>query len=150
MELLYSESLEKIWQKRDTFSGDEKMFNAWSFILIRNTFFTKYRKNKRDGAYHVDIDDVSENKIPGNSYDFLKEIEDKELLACFKYTIKKNFTQEYLHLFMVRFEHGIKYEEIADLLKIPVGTVKNRLHQLRIFLSDKKNILHPPIFQKNK
>ena len=108
---------------------DNKKFKSWALTIMKNTFVDSYRRGLRKSTYSDQITDSFFTKIPEPvGYDnpdalfYAREINQNidnlndKLRAPFKLFIE-----------------GYKYTEIADKLKLRIGTVKNR-----IFLSRKQ------------
>jgi len=100
---------------------------GWLFTIMRNTFINNYRKTKRTRTsndttkelYYLNVEDTHTFNRPGSSFEYeeiwknVHEIRE-ELLVPFK-----------MHA------TGYKYNEIAEHLNIPIGTVKNRIFHAR-------------------
>ncbi|HET9487725.1 MAG TPA: sigma-70 family RNA polymerase sigma factor [Chryseosolibacter sp.] len=123
---LVQETMLKALLYKDSFREDTNL-KAWLFTIMRNTFINSYRKNKRIQSfcdntkelYFLNVADNHTFSSPESGYeygDLWKNVNElrEELLVPFK-----------LHT------SGYKYQEIADHLRIPIGTVKNRIFQAR-------------------
>lgn len=112
---------------------------AWMFMILKNTFINNYRKLKREPS-NVDYDDIenfyenvkSDWKRENNlESDFYHNLLDDDLTAALaKLPIKM---REVLLLCDLE---GNTYEEVAEIVNIPVGTVRSRLHRARKFLQE--------------
>lgn len=105
---------------------------GWLYTIMRNTFINRYRKTARERDL-IDIkEDLNSEQLissaTGNTCNnkFLKDDIEKALNIL----PKENFTA------FTRYFMGFKYHEIANELKIPIGTVKTRIHQARKQLKD--------------
>ena len=105
---------------------------AWLYIIMKNTFISNYHKiDKRntlvdpiDEAYNFNVSStISHNAGASN-------ISSKEIFKAIN-DLEKTFRVP----FMMHYE-GFKYNEIADHLNIPMGTVKNRIHVARKYLME--------------
>lgn len=100
---------------------------GWLSTIMHNTFINQYRVSKRRGAT-VDLNEIlvdtgiSDFSTPNLGPALLAEAEVNRLLTRLK--------PELLVIVESRMK-GMKYEEIAEALQIPCGTVKNRLHLAR-------------------
>jgi RNA polymerase sigma-70 factor (ECF subfamily) len=104
---------------------------AWLYTIMRNIFINNYRRKKRftkvssdapQDYYLYQVDKVAHNDGLMNSG--LKEI--------------KHAINRLPDIFRLAFEmhyHGYKYQEIADTLKEPLGTIKSRIHFARKILT---------------
>ncbi|GIV31907.1 MAG: RNA polymerase sigma factor [Saprospiraceae bacterium] len=101
-------------------------FRAWVTTIMRNTFINFYRK-KRNRAT------ISE---PSDSFVFVNDrhaCENKALsniMMSELYAILDNLDYIYRKPFLLHYE-GYKYEEIAEMMGLPIGTVKSRIHFAR-------------------
>ena len=102
-------------------------FKGWVFTIMRNIFINNYRRSIRnrtlidytDDLYHISLPQNSGYNSPEVAYN-VKEIT----------TIINSFPEEYRKPFSM-FIAGYKYEEIAEKMQIPLGTVKSRIHFAR-------------------
>ena len=102
---------------------------GWLYTIMKNTFINQYRKKKFQNTYSDD----SENQYITTSMEASRS-DEADHPAEHSYVLQQINTVEkaYLDAFMMYF-NGYKYEEISDILNIPLGTVKSR-----IFLARKK------------
>lgn len=123
---LIQETILKALANRDKFSANTNL-KGWLYTIMRNTFINKYRKQRFQNTYHDDTENQFHlNKVdnytfsnPGSNYEY------KELMQRVE-----NLPAQYGDPFLMYF-NGYKYQEIADELNIPIGTVKNRIFQAR-------------------
>lgn len=104
---------------------------AWLYTIMRNIFINNYRRRKKfvkissdvpQDYYLFRIDKVAQNGGLMNTG--LREL--------------KNAVNRLPDIFRLSFElHylGYKYQEIADALREPLGTIKSRIHFARKMLS---------------
>ncbi len=123
---LVQDTLLKALTYRDKFRTDTNL-KGWLFTIMRNTYINNYRKAQRERTsrdqskdlYYLNVEDEHTFRKPEESVEF-KEIWRnvnslrEELLVPFK-----------MHT------TGYKYEEIAEHLNLPLGTVKNRIFHAR-------------------
>lgn len=115
---------------------DNTNFKGWMLTIMRNIFINNYRKNARentmvdssDDLFHLNLCQESGLETPEGSY------------ACNEISaIIAGFSAEYREPFSMHVA-GYKYEEIAEKLDMPLGTVKSRIFfarkRLRDMLSD--------------
>jgi RNA polymerase sigma-70 factor (ECF subfamily) len=123
---LVQDTLLKALTYRDKFRENTNL-KGWLYTIMRNTFINNYRRNKssrtgRDNSgdlHHLNVADRHTFSKPdatteySDTWNQVEALRD-ELKAPFKlYTT------------------GYKYHEIAELLSIPIGTVKNRIFHAR-------------------
>jgi len=115
---------------------------AWLYRIQTNTFINNYRKKQRD-PYQGTIDDLEDWQLGGaesvtqslstrsaeaEAIDHLPDSAVKDALQ----SIPEDFR---LAVYFADVE-GFSYQEIADIMKTPVGTVMSRLHRGRRMLRD--------------
>ena len=116
---------------------------AWMYRILTNTFINGYRKNQRN-PYQNTIDDLedwqlgsaetltqsrSTRSAEAEAIDHLPDSDVKDALQ----SIPEDFR---LAVYLADVE-GFAYQEIADIMKTPVGTVMSRLHRGRRLLRDR-------------
>lgn len=98
-------------------------FKGWVFTIMRNIFINNYRKTSRaatiidqtDDLYHLNLPQESGFETPQGS------IAVKEITAAIN-----SFSDEYRVPFSMHVA-GYKYNEIAEKMNLPLGTVKSRI-----------------------
>jgi RNA polymerase sigma-70 factor (ECF subfamily) len=115
---------------------------AWLYRILTNTFINSYRKNQRQ-PYQNAIDELedwqlgsaesitqgrSTRSAEAEAIDHLPDSDVKEALQ----SIPEDFR---LAVYLADVE-GFSYQEIADIMKTPVGTVMSRLHRGRRLLRE--------------
>ena len=115
---------------------------SWLYMILKNTFINNYRRKNKLKSYMaesiglMDSYESNSSRNTGESKCILDDI----------HRVLNKLPHEYYYPFIKYFE-GYKYHEIADELKIPIGTVKTRIHCARIVL--KKNLkMYRSEFQK--
>ena len=104
---------------------------AWLMTILRNTFINDYRRVKSRPT-SVDFEDVAE-RLPAESLfesdpegHIFERIIDDEVIAAIE-ALPDDFR---IPIVLSDIE-GLAYQEIADLLEVPVGTIKSRLFRAR-------------------
>ena len=106
---------------------------AWLFTIMKNIFINNYRKKVKANT----VLDNTENQYYLNSFShsaanaaeggiLLKEL--NSMVSALDDSIRIPFTMHF---------EGFKYQEIADDLKLPLGTVKSRIFFARKELKEK-------------
>jgi RNA polymerase sigma-70 factor (ECF subfamily) len=102
-------------------------FKAWLFTIMKNTFINNYRKKARKNT----LIDSTENLYFINSSDtIVKNNADSDILLEELNELIDSLDLNLKHTFRLHF-NGFKYHEIADMEKIPLGTVKSRIFLAR-------------------
>lgn len=102
---------------------DNVNFKGWVFTIMRNIFINNYRQTVRkatvidqtEDLYHLNISQDSGLDTPEGSF-AVKEIS----------AVLNSFSEEYREPFNM-FVAGYKYNEIAEKMGLPLGTVKSRI-----------------------
>jgi RNA polymerase sigma-70 factor (ECF subfamily) len=101
-------------------------FKAWVYTIMKNTFINAHRRDKRTDRVMDHVERVRERaclvETPATPEARIRMDEIQGALGRLDEIFRKPFQ---LH------NDGYKYNEIADRLSIPVGTVKSRIHQAR-------------------
>ncbi len=96
---------------------------AWLFTIMRNIFINNYRRNSRHGI----VSDPTENLSLLNS--IRNSTTNSGLVNIHMEEVNKaleNLSEEFRIPFLLHYE-GFKYNEIAEELQLPLGTVKSRI-----------------------
>lgn len=101
-------------------------FKAWVFTIMKNTFINGHRRNKRTNRVMDHVERVRERvrrvETPATAEASIRMSEIQGALGRLDEIFRTPFQMHH---------EGYKYNEIADQLSIPVGTVKSRIHQAR-------------------
>jgi RNA polymerase sigma-70 factor, ECF subfamily len=97
----------------------EAKFSTWLIRIATNVYIDYTRKNRTTEL----IDELIESR-EGSPEDLaINNIEYKEVMH-----ILMSLPYEKRAVFILKHYYGYKYEEIAEVLNCPVGTVRSRLH----------------------
>ncbi|WP_205470708.1 sigma-70 family RNA polymerase sigma factor [Breoghania sp. L-A4] len=123
---LVQEALMKGWANLDSFTEGTNV-RAWLFTILRNAFYSSYRKNKRevqdvDGAYSSRL---AEHPAQDGHLD----------LADFRRALETLPSDQREALILVG-ASGFSYIEAAEICGCAVGTVKSRVNRARVRLAE--------------
>jgi RNA polymerase sigma-70 factor (ECF subfamily) len=129
---LYQETLYKALANQEKYNVGTNI-KAWLFTIMRNIFINDYRRRAKQktifdnsaGDYLINLKQVSVRNTAESSLQ-VKEI--NEAIHQLPEIFKTPFTLYF---------DGYKYQEIADVLGEPLGTVKSRIHFARKLLKDR-------------
>ncbi len=130
---LLQETLLKAFRNRHRFNEGTNL-KAWVYTIMKNTFLSNYQKKVRRKTY-VDSTD-NQYFINTAAAGFSRESADTSLNIDEIHSAINNLSPQYRIPFEMHFT-GYKYEEIAQQLEIPLGTVKNRIFIARQELKEK-------------
>jgi RNA polymerase sigma-70 factor, ECF subfamily len=110
---------------------------AWLFRIMKNTFINTYRKKSKepDKVDYEDVENFYENVKPSStdSAHLEKEIYDNLLDDDISSAIA-SLPDDFKTVIILSDIEGFTYDEIADFIDCPVGTVRSRLHRARKML----------------
>jgi RNA polymerase sigma-70 factor (ECF subfamily) len=119
---LLQETAYKAFKYRKMYQPQTNL-RAWLMTIMRNTFINDYRRRKRRQT----INDKTDNNYFINSGDFSVANEGESNVLMEEIKKKIESLEDWMRVpFMMHF-NGFKYEEIAEQLDIPLGTVKSRI-----------------------
>ena len=107
---------------------------AWLFRILKNSYINDYRKTTKE-PNKVDYDDVQNfyeniksDEVDTQHYemDAFTNLLDDEISAAIT-----SLPEDFRTVIILSDIEGFTYEEIADFVDIPVGTVRSRLHRAR-------------------
>jgi RNA polymerase sigma-70 factor, ECF subfamily len=117
-------------------------FSTWLFKIASNTMIDFWRKKKLD-AFSIDQrpknDERPQFQLPADQI----SIEGKYELSQIRERIEEILAilpHSHRELFVLRHVNEFSYDEIAEIKNIPVGTVKNRVFQIKEMIRRKLEI----------
>jgi RNA polymerase sigma-70 factor (ECF subfamily) len=121
----------------------EFKFSSWIFKIANNAAIDHLRRRELDtlsidGAPHAtSAEDIEATalQVGDRGESPLAELEARELGTAIERAIGR-LRPEYRSCIMLRHVEGMAYEEIAQLLDLPLGTVKTYIHRARHELRD--------------
>jgi len=104
---------------------------SWLFTILRNTFINDYRRRQREpipmdleaAEPHATLRAVDDEDPEGT---FFARIVDAKVLEAID-----RLAEDFREVLVLSDIENLSYAEIADVLGIPVGTVKSRLFRAR-------------------
>jgi len=128
---LVQETVFKALKNKDKFKIGTN-FKAWIMTLMRNTFINNYRKKKRNKTTLAPTDSyvfaTDNNIVPNKGESNIATQEIMEVLNSLDEKLRQPFWMYY---------QGLSYQEIADELETPLGTIKSRIFFARKELQEK-------------
>jgi RNA polymerase sigma-70 factor (ECF subfamily) len=112
---------------------DEYDFHPWLFRIAYNQAINFINKRKRQAA--ADIDEVPERdmKTGPEPESPVQSASRHELLGRLSAALER-LPEEQRTVFLLRVQEGLSYEEIAETMNTPKGTVMSRLARARMAL----------------
>ncbi|MGE0590082.1 MAG: sigma-70 family RNA polymerase sigma factor [Cyclobacteriaceae bacterium] len=113
---------------------------AWLFRILKNSFINDYRKKSKE-PNKVDYQEVESYY---NSDDVDRQITTDLRVEALQNMIGDEISNalnaldvDFRTVIILADLEGFKYDEMAKILDIPIGTVRSRLHRARNLLKDK-------------
>jgi RNA polymerase sigma-70 factor (ECF subfamily) len=124
------------YQSLDSFKGNSEFF-TWLYRIAINSAISLKRKQRvtlsidaaRNGEAPLEPFDTSEESRPGRTLERAEE--ERRVQAALN-----RLSPEHRLVLILKDIEGEKYETIADLLGVPIGTIRSRLHRARAELRD--------------
>ncbi|MBF0586804.1 sigma-70 family RNA polymerase sigma factor [Prosthecochloris sp. N3] len=126
------------------FDSFEKGTNckAWLFKILKNNYINKFRKNAREPG-KVDYDLIKDFyhsiKAAQSDTEDLNAGYFKSLMHDEVYQALQSLPEEFREVIQLCDIEGFTYEEIANMVESPIGTVRSRLYRGRKLLREKLN-----------
>lgn len=126
---LLQETFVRVWEHRRNFD-DRYCFSTWVYTIAMNLGRNELRKRKK--VRFFSLFDRNNNPI---------EVEDSQAehsgaLGVIIDRAVKKLPLRYREAFVLRDLQELSYEEIGQVLNVPVGTVKSRVNRARTLLKD--------------
>lgn len=104
---------------------DSKLsFSSWIFRIAHNTTIDHFRKNQKM-TWNISLDDEEFSNLVNSLTDWANphvDLSKKDVRDCVQKWLSL-LSQEYKEMLLLRYMENYSYEEISDILKIPVWTV---------------------------
>jgi RNA polymerase sigma-70 factor, ECF subfamily len=134
------EAFIRVFNSINTFRG-EANFTTWLYRIVTNVYLDERKKQK--SHLHTSLEDyidLEENSVTRQVEDGRPTpgavVEQAERDAILAKAIQE--LPEYQRAMVILYHtQNRSYEEIAEILKLPIGTVKSRLNRARLALKEK-------------
>ncbi len=116
-------------------------FKAWFFRILVNCVYSRHRRSQRQGT-EIDLEDAPElhlylqteagglhARVEDPAAELMDRL-DQEAVA----RALAALPPDYRVVATLYFMEDLAYQEIADMIEVPVGTVRSRLHRARRLL----------------
>lgn len=118
---LVQDTLLKAWSNSEKFEAGTNL-RAWLFTILRNTYFSLYRKRRREVQ---DTDGIYSQRLATHGS------QDGHVdLADFRKALQQLPEEQREALIMIG-ASGLSYEEAADVCGVALGTIKSRVNRAR-------------------
>lgn len=130
----------RVFQALKHFRGDAN-FSTWLFRIVTNVYLDR-RKRTRN-KQHLSLEEyieLEENSVarqiedPGPTPSVVAEQRERQDMMQQAIGSLPDYQRAMIVLYHTE---GLSYEEIADVMALPIGTVKSRLNRARLTLREK-------------
>lgn len=139
-EEVLSQTMLKAWNKIDSFNVDKSSLFTWLMSIARHTAIDKRRLKSYEN--HKKTDSLSSNVYKIAANESASTMDAKIIIGLLDEKYRQVLEKIYLE--------GYSHSEAAEILEIPLGTIKTRLRKailiLRDELKEEKNIFFGFIF----
>ncbi|WP_438865081.1 sigma-70 family RNA polymerase sigma factor [Neptunicella sp.] len=109
-----------VWNKAHLYRPDAAAATTWLYRIVRNKRIDFLRKQRPDQIQSYDI-------FPDMAGDSLENNLDSDLNRDFTRTLVNSLPEEQRQIIFNVYFEGKSHSEIAELMNIPLGTIKSRL-----------------------
>ena len=124
--------------KLDSFKGNSQ-FYTWLYRIAHNAAISKLRRKRPtvslDRRSSGEAGEESRLEMPGDEPAPSERMEQQERAATLMRAMEK-LSHEHRSILILREMEAMDYEAISDVLQLPVGTVRSRLHRARTMLRE--------------
>ena len=117
----------RAYEKKHLFEKDSNVF-SWTSKIMYNLFVSDYRRKVKFESQYDPEPILEKAEVVANQNDKIMVSEVGEAM--------NRLTQDHRDILLMVCVQGMKYEETAEALNIPVGTVRSRLSRARTLLTD--------------
>ena len=112
----------RVYKSKDKFDGDENSFKRWLYRITSNICIDNYRKKSLSFS---SLEEMSEQGFePAEKGPTHSKFEDRDAIG----QAMTALDSKHRLVVILRYFHELPYEEIAQILDVPLGTVKSRLN----------------------
>ncbi|MGN6294490.1 MAG: RNA polymerase sigma factor [Chitinophagaceae bacterium] len=129
---LYQETLYKALANKEKYNVGTNI-KAWLFTIMRNIFINDYRRKSKQKTI---FDNTSNDYLINLKQASVSNAAESDLRIKEIHTAIHQLPEIFKVPFQLYFD-GYKYQEIADVLSEPLGTVKSRIHFARKLLKER-------------
>lgn len=127
------------WQGLPNFRGDAR-FSTWLYRIAYNCALKQLELRKRDQALQVAIQTEQADQRGDNDQRIGAEIEIHERQTIVREQLS-NLPAKYRIVLVLRHLQEMTYEEMAEILTMPIGTIKTHLFRARKLLKERLEAL---------
>ena len=146
---MFQETFLQIHQSAEMFDPHRR-FRPWLFTIAANKARDVMRSNSRRPASPLQASISPNDESSGEFIDLMKSAEEspdapmekRELQQKVQATVT-NMPEHLREILLLSYFHQFPYKQISDILDIPLGTVKSRLHTAVAYFADRWRSANP-------
>jgi RNA polymerase sigma-70 factor, ECF subfamily len=127
------EALMQALLKLDSFR-QQSTFYTWLYRIAFNTWVTRRRRGRHEVSMDQIRERTGEEPLDAGAAPSERVIRDEQARQV--WVAMHALQDEHRAILVLREIEGCRYETIAEILDLPVGTVRSRLHRARLQLRD--------------
>ncbi len=131
---IVQETFIRLYEKKHYYKQIAK-FSTWIYTIARNLANTELRKKSRNKIMY--LSQMNSHKkdydLKSNDPELNSKIENEFLRKEIHFAIDK-LPENYKSVIILRDIQGLDYEQISNIVGIPLGTVKSRINRARLQL----------------
>ena len=136
---LVAEAVSKAWASRSSLE-DPACFRGWIFRILTNTFLAGRRRRETAAVEDVPLDGPEFSLFErlhqpfllwwsNPEQEFLNKVQRQDLQRALD-----GLPEAYRVVLVLSELEGFSYQEVADMLRVPIGTIRSRLSRARSLL----------------
>lgn len=115
------------YQNLQSFDGSQR-FSPWIYRIAHNAFVDTLRKKTRSPFVFMDFDTLVSHSAADESVE--RERDQKEIKTMIEQGLEK-LSPKYREILIFYYLEDLSYKEIAEILRIPIGTVSVRVKRAK-------------------
>jgi len=126
----------KIYRTLHTYNSDLGAFETWMMRVSRNCIIDHYRKLKTERRQTDSLEGEHEQVAEvGNRFSNPADMLDHRELSERVHAALIRLSGDLREVLILRDLEGFAYEEIVEIVQVPIGTVKSRINRGRVELA---------------
>jgi RNA polymerase sigma-70 factor, ECF subfamily len=129
---LFQDTIVKIIERYPSYDSTKSSFLTWSGKVMHSRYLDSLNKNKGQAQYNY----LDHLRITTDGIETIN-FNDGALMLDVMGTIMEKMLPIYSQVITLRYVDDMKYNDISELLNIPLNTVKSRIHSATKEIRDK-------------
>lgn len=119
---LAQDAMVSVWRRAGSFDRAKAKGSTWIFVIARNAWIDRLRREKVELAYRAGLDDPEESHDEAPDEAAVRLQTEEHIAAALEM-----LSEEQRQVVRLSFFEERPHSEIAERLNLPLGTVKSRL-----------------------